>query len=911
VSRAGIALDLQSGIRAATFEVVLKKPVTDPLTYEKALPFDLVPFIERTDAYRSIGTAFALGNNRYVSAAHVFALALESQSGAPALRSASGNVYAIDRIVKFSRHGDFIVFSLSNDPSPQGLSVNRDPKIDTAVFAVGNALGEGIVIRDGVFTSQTPEEQDGAWKWIRFSAAASPGNSGGPLLDESGKVVGIVLRKSANENLNYSLPIGIVLDAPTDKATFDQRELTALPFMRGTRTYAYRDEFHLPMNWSEFAKSWNAVLRRHFDESLAELTKAFADTQFIRGIGVDAVVYSQDANLYSPKLIKQQPDDTWIAEGSDCCTTNLSGDGFLNVGWVQGLALVRLHRSNAAADGGFYANPKAFMDLALKGLALTRQVGRDEIRITSLGAAQSDKTYTDQYGRIWQERVWAMSYRDAYVIGFLLPTPDGYNAMIQIAPSAGLGEIESVMRLMTDQFSTSYTGTLEQWQAFLARKPLLPKSLLGVTLGQKPDWELHASRFQTRVFDKVFPIGDQGQMGLIMGFVHEGNHLVWDCVGATWNQDAEHKSMVSVMRYPRPPATAQSELRSAYAQIAARRPPFDGELLRDSADGYGMGEILDVPGAHAGKSSSDLLYGVTVRLSGKNAYQDIKQVLVLVTNNTHVLEHGVGQDTDPYARPPEQPAPTAVAFSTADFAVVAGGRDDATFGYDIRGRQISQDFRDYVMSSSSRHPDAAQSHKIADALFDYWRNVPGVVHNRDIWSSFLQRNDLPATTGHRVSVLEAQSKLNSTLDTGMPGPQWSQQAQELINAYAKERADIARSRFALLPAVYTPRKTPCPRPADKRSNTQVPAIAPLTRSPEEFYPNAARRAQIEGATVVAVQVDSAGCGRQRGVVTSSGADDIDQAALDYMDTVEFYPAQREGTAVDGVYKTIVVFKFKD
>jgi len=91
-SHAALALELQPGIRAATFEVVLKKPVADPLTYEKALPFDLMPFIERNDEYRSIGTAFGLGQNRYVSAAHVFALAIDSQFGAPALRSASGGM---------------------------------------------------------------------------------------------------------------------------------------------------------------------------------------------------------------------------------------------------------------------------------------------------------------------------------------------------------------------------------------------------------------------------------------------------------------------------------------------------------------------------------------------------------------------------------------------------------------------------------------------------------------------------------------------------------------------------------------------------------------------------------------------------------------------------------------------------
>jgi TonB family protein len=62
--------------------------------------------------------------------------------------------------------------------------------------------------------------------------------------------------------------------------------------------------------------------------------------------------------------------------------------------------------------------------------------------------------------------------------------------------------------------------------------------------------------------------------------------------------------------------------------------------------------------------------------------------------------------------------------------------------------------------------------------------------------------------------------------------------------------------------------------------------------------------------VVAVQVDVSGCGKQRGIVTSSGSDDIDQAALEFVDFAEFFPGERNGTAVDGIFKTIVHFKLK-
>ncbi|HTB67738.1 MAG TPA: serine protease, partial [Steroidobacteraceae bacterium] len=227
---ADVSPELQRRIRASTFEVVMKKPPEDAVRYEKPLPLELLPYIERTDRYRSVGTAFAIGPNRYVTAAHVLLAGIGSQFGAPALRSSNGAVHPIVNIQKFSAAEDFVEFSLAEPLNVAALPTNRTPQLDDAVFAVGNALGEGVVIRDGLFTSQIAEEQDGRWKWIRFSAAASPGNSGGPLLDATGRIIGVVIAKSPNENLNYALPIANVLDAPPLQARFDQRALTRLPF---------------------------------------------------------------------------------------------------------------------------------------------------------------------------------------------------------------------------------------------------------------------------------------------------------------------------------------------------------------------------------------------------------------------------------------------------------------------------------------------------------------------------------------------------------------------------------------------------------------------------------------------------------------------------------------------------------
>ena len=262
------------------------------------------------------------------------------------------------------------------------------------MLAVGNALGEGIVIRDGLFTSETAEDQDGQWKWIRFSAAASPGNSGGPLLDSEGKVIGVVIGKSPNENLNYSLPIGRVLEADRFKARFDQRELVSLPYLHGTYTYAFKDSFSLPLSWPDFVKAYQSVMSRHNDEARATLLKTYGSTLFPKGEGSDSLLYDAEAFEFRPRVIMQQADGIWGAHEPAYTVTDLSGDGSVSVAAAAGVAVLRLIRSDAATDDGFYADSKAFMDLALKALNLRRRVGSDQVRVTSLGAAQSDVPFS-------------------------------------------------------------------------------------------------------------------------------------------------------------------------------------------------------------------------------------------------------------------------------------------------------------------------------------------------------------------------------------------------------------------------------------------------------------------------------------------------------------------------------------
>lgn len=145
-ARAGVTPQIERAVRAATFEVVLQKPTRDPLSYEKPLPFDLIPYQQRTDEYQPVGTAFALGPGTYVTAAHVLEAAVDSQYGEPALRGEDGKAYPIASIVRFSADPDYVVFTLAGAPKTTALAVNRAPRLDEPVFAVGT-IEEVVVLR--------------------------------------------------------------------------------------------------------------------------------------------------------------------------------------------------------------------------------------------------------------------------------------------------------------------------------------------------------------------------------------------------------------------------------------------------------------------------------------------------------------------------------------------------------------------------------------------------------------------------------------------------------------------------------------------------------------------------------------------------------------------------------------------
>jgi hypothetical protein len=636
-----LSAEVQARIRAETFEVVLKKPKGDSLTYEKPLPLELLPYIQRTDEYLPIGTAFAIGGGRYVSAVHVIVAGMGSQFGQPALRDGENRVYEIDKILKSSLHEDFVVFSLRDGPKTAGFELNLAPKLNEVVYAVGNAHGEGVVIRDGLYTSDTPEQQDGRWKWLRFSAAASPGNSGGPLLDAQGRVIGVVLRKSANENLNYAVSIAQVVNAKENAAVVDTKMHARLPVMEATATGSLQHEFQLPLHFGEFDR---AVTRHFEDFSLAlkkELLRKNADRIFPHGDGSAMLLHSVYTAGF-PHLIAQKSDGTWdVYYPDEIAEAELPKNGYVAYGEQAGSTWARIRRPDDVTAQQLYADSALYMDWLLKAIVVQRRVGPENVRVVSFGKARQESVHVDAYGRKWQVRIWPIEYNDTTAISFALPTPEGYAAMVRTVSTQAVESNKAEMQILADFVYISFGGSLEQWREFLAAKSLLPAAFADIEIGFEygKEFNYRSKRLALSHTRELQKITEDSYLTLSFAFFNEGDATVWDVGGVSLMEDIHGDNMLAVSRRPRPAQSMPDADKSDWNKLAARQFPYNATPIPD--DGTTVIHTLYTSGELDALNSAapdEVIYEVSYIAEGEQDQQKMSSSLGTLMRGVNVHE---------------------------------------------------------------------------------------------------------------------------------------------------------------------------------------------------------------------------------------------------------------------------------
>lgn len=122
---------------------------------------------------------------------------------------ANGSSYQVTAVKGYDANRDIAILSTKCTTSTPLLIRKTSVNTGEKVYAIGSSLGLAGSLSDGIISAVNREVEGNTY--IQTTAPISQGNSGGPLVDAQGQVVGIVCASFTDgQNLNLAIPIAEV-----------------------------------------------------------------------------------------------------------------------------------------------------------------------------------------------------------------------------------------------------------------------------------------------------------------------------------------------------------------------------------------------------------------------------------------------------------------------------------------------------------------------------------------------------------------------------------------------------------------------------------------------------------------------------------------------------------------------------
>lgn len=197
-------------------------PANATLVYQVILPSLVLIQTERNDAQGEKG--FGVGTGVVVNEAGDILTAFHVVADAAEIEVMfSDGTQARAELISAEPENDIAVLHPTQPPGlivPAVLGSVNTMRVGDEAFAVGNPLGLPGSMSAGVisgFERSIPMENSDAnlEGLIQFDAAVNPGNSGGPLLNRNGQVIGIVTALANPSEQNFFVGIGFAVPIGT------------------------------------------------------------------------------------------------------------------------------------------------------------------------------------------------------------------------------------------------------------------------------------------------------------------------------------------------------------------------------------------------------------------------------------------------------------------------------------------------------------------------------------------------------------------------------------------------------------------------------------------------------------------------------------------------------------------------
>jgi hypothetical protein len=584
---------LQALVGDAVFEVVVKKPEEKNIVYDKEIDWTVIPFAVRSDAYYSIGTAFAISETEAVTAFHVVDLSSQGDVYREYyIRDSEKNVYEIDRVIKASNERDFLVFTVKDRKFRSWFEFETGYALNSPVYSIGNALGEGIVVRNGAILGTVPEEEEGRWVRLKSSADGSPGNSGGPLVTPEGRVVGVVV--ALRDNILYSLPAQEVISAPGDLLHFRRKSSYGHLLLANNRSQVFEADFPLPAHYKEL---WTAIYGAYKIHYPGAMTELFAEAPaFLEGPNNRYILNQVVSSDFPEFAFVDKNDEQWKLSDLRFQRYGLTDDGELLLTAVSDFLLFKLRRPKTSEAEKINTDPKTIMDTILSGYAMERILGNTgKYRILSFGDPAGSGEYRDAQGRLWIKAWWLAGYDDSIVLVYILPMPNGPVVFMTRQNSHERHVYEWDMEASCSHIMAAYRGDLEEWGRFLALKERLPSSFEKCSY----DWDaerktaaLSLPDFSVKADSSVFDWNSRSLLFLAPAYFSGKNGVEYGIRMLSMHRDIKGNDYFVFFRNVRPDERLGESVMTGWNELVEGKYPFDGVARISVKDNTGAAGAL-------------------------------------------------------------------------------------------------------------------------------------------------------------------------------------------------------------------------------------------------------------------------------------------------------------------------------
>lgn len=179
--------------------------------------------------------------------------------GAAKVITKQGEEFEVKGVLAFDRAKDFAILKIPGFDLPvTPLGNSNYTEVGEGVLAIGDPRGFTGSVSSGILSAKGREERGSTW--IQTTAPVSPGNSGGPLLNRRGEVIGVISwGRNDAQNLNFAVPIN---------------------YIRGALQLGTAIKYSLP----ELAKAEAEVAREEAEKKQEEFLKLFTPYEDPNGI---------------------------------------------------------------------------------------------------------------------------------------------------------------------------------------------------------------------------------------------------------------------------------------------------------------------------------------------------------------------------------------------------------------------------------------------------------------------------------------------------------------------------------------------------------------------------------------------------------------------------------------------------